>query len=149
MTTRSRNYHGISEIAKAGKHRWEDAQAMLYAGRWRGAMYLAGYTVECALKTKLMTRFRCRNLKGLEEVLHRRGLLGKTMSVFTHQLEVLLQLTDSSDRLRSNASMWASFSVVNQWIPAWRYSADLGTSEEATAFVQSVAAALRWIENNI
>ena len=149
MSKRARPYDGISEISKAGKHRWDDAQAMLQAGRWRGAMYLAGYTVECALKTKLMTQFRCHNLKELEDALHQRGVLGKAASVFSHQLELLLQLTGSSKRLRRNASVWSSFSAVNHWIPAWRYAADLANEREATRFMQASSATLRWIENNI
>ena len=39
------HYHGISEQSKAAKHRWDDAQPLFAAERWRGAMYLAGYSV--------------------------------------------------------------------------------------------------------
>ncbi len=41
--------YGVSEQEKAGKHRMQDARVLLNAGRWRGAMYLAGYSVECLL----------------------------------------------------------------------------------------------------
>ena len=47
----SRNlYYGVSEQGKAGKHRLDDARALLNSVRWRGAMYLAGYAVECLLR---------------------------------------------------------------------------------------------------
>jgi hypothetical protein len=68
-------YFGVTEQSKAAKHRWDDAQALLAAGRWRGAMYLAGYAVECLLKATLMRRFGCRQLAELEEELRRRGTL--------------------------------------------------------------------------
>lgn len=58
---------GVSEQAKAGKHRMDDARALLNSVRSRGAMYMAGYSVECLLKTKLMRMFNCRHLKELEE----------------------------------------------------------------------------------
>jgi len=68
-------YYGVSEQRKAGKHRLEDAQALLNKSRWRGAMYMAGYAIECLLKTKLMRMFDCRHLRELEEELQTRGLL--------------------------------------------------------------------------
>jgi len=45
-------YGGISEQSKASKHRLDDARALLNAGRWRSAMYLSGYAVECLIKIK-------------------------------------------------------------------------------------------------
>ncbi len=52
-------FYGLSEQTKAGKHRMDDALTLLNAVRWRGAMYMAGYSVECLLKSKLMHMFRC------------------------------------------------------------------------------------------
>ena len=46
--------NGISELARASRHRFADARALLREARWQGAMYIAGYAVECLLKTKLM-----------------------------------------------------------------------------------------------
>jgi hypothetical protein len=120
----SRQQHdGISEQLKAAKHRGDDAMALQSAGRWRGGMYLGGYSVECLLKSKLMGRFGCRNLRELETELQRRGSITAGASVFTHQLEVLLSLSQSMDRLRQNQSAWQQFNFVNRWTPAWRYGA--------------------------
>ena len=66
-------YGGVSEQRKAGKHRLDDARALFEKQRWRGAMYLAGYSIECLLKTKLMERHGCRNLNELEDELGLRG----------------------------------------------------------------------------
>lgn len=41
---------GITEQSKASAHRGDDAHALLNATRWRGAMYMAGYSVECSLR---------------------------------------------------------------------------------------------------
>ena len=57
------SFYGVSEQGKAGKHRLEDARVLLKADRWRGAMYMAGYSVECLLKTRLMRMFGCRHLQ--------------------------------------------------------------------------------------
>ena len=64
----NRNLHnGVSELAGASRQRLADAKALLNASRWRGAMYMAGYAVECLLKTKLMHIYNCQNLGELEE----------------------------------------------------------------------------------
>src|SRR5271168_2661627 len=99
-------FYGISEQGKAGKHRIDDARALLNAVRWRGAMYMAGYSIECLLKTKLMKMFECRHLRELEEELQRREMLSVHATIFTHQLELLLRLSNSLDRLRRNEEHW-------------------------------------------
>jgi hypothetical protein len=95
-------FHGVSEQGKAGKHRMDDARALLNAVRWRGAMYMAGYSVECLLKTKLMRTFDCRHLRELEEELQRRGMLPAQATVFTHP-------SDAKDFL-------AAVEKVSHWI---------------------------------
>src|SRR4051794_21495707 len=127
----ARNLHsGVSEQAKASKHRLDDAHALFAVARWRGAMYLAGYSVECLLKAKLMRMYDCRHLDELDEELRRRGVLSDDATVFTHRLEPLLALTGARDRLRASRELLGEFSIVNQWMPAWRYSSDLSSRED-------------------
>jgi len=142
-------FYGVSEQGKAGKHRMDDARALLNATRWRGAMYIAGYAVECLLKMKLMRVHNCRHLRELEEELQRRGLLAAQTTIFTHQLELLLRLTSAIDRLRQNEEYWRLFNLVNRWVPAWRYTADLSNSDDAKDFVAAVEKLSQWIENNV
>jgi len=56
---------GISNMNRASLRPREDAQALFDARRYRGAMYVAGYAVECLLKTKLMGMFKCDTLTAL------------------------------------------------------------------------------------
>lgn len=104
---------GVSEQEKAGRHRLDDAQALLDAGRFRGSMYLADYAVERLLKTKLMKRHRCYNLRGLEDELRSRGVLASESTLFMHRLEVLFGLTGGMGRIKANASLWRHFLMVN------------------------------------
>lgn len=143
------SYYGISEQRKAGKHRMTDAKALYAATRYRGAMYLAGYSIECLLKTKLMRMYDCRHLRELEEELQRRGLLSAQASVLTHQLELLLRLAQGLDRLRQSEEHWKLFNMVNRWVPAWRYAADLSNPEDAGDFLAAVDRLSHWIENNL
>lgn len=142
-------YMGISEQSKASKHRLEDAYALLNAGRWRGAMYMSGYAVECLIKTKLMRIYGCRNLYELEYELQRRGKLASHATVFTHHLELLLRLTQTFDRLRQNRNIWPQFNIVNRWMPAWRYSSNLANSQDAEVFLEAVENIMDWIDNNM
>ena len=95
-------YTGVSEQAKASTHRLDDARALFNSGRWRGAMYMAGYAVECLLKTKLMQMYSCRTLRELEDELQRRGALAEHATVFTYHLELLLRLIQRLDQLRQH-----------------------------------------------
>ncbi len=81
--------------------------------------------------------------------MQRRGLLARQATIFTLQLELLLRLTQSFERLRQNQTLWPQFSVVNRWIPAWRYTADLSNRQDAEDFLEAVENIMRWIENNV
>lgn len=112
-------------------------------------MYLAGYSVESLLKAKLMRMFGCSNLIELEDELQRRGLLANRATIFTHQLEVLLRLTNGLDRLRENTELWPLFNIVNRWIPAWRYNPDLSNPDDAEDYLDAVDKIRQWIDNNV
>ena len=142
-------FSGMNDQARAGKNRLFDARVLLDASRYQGAMYLAGYAVECSLKAKLMRIFQCPNLLKLESKLGDRKGIVDGASVYTHQLEILLRFTQSKPRLRQNSEKWRDFLLVNQWIPAWRYSPDLGSHKEALSFLTAVESVLHGIDVNI
>ena len=146
----NRNLHnGISELAGASRQRLADAQALFNAARWRGAMYIAGYAVECLLKTKLIHIYDCKNLEELEDLLRQRSILSADRTVFTHRLEDLLRLTPGYNRLKQNRDLWHMFHAVNLWTPQWRYTAKQATQQEATRFLTRIENILHWINNNL
>ena len=146
----NRNLHdGVSELDGASRQRLADAQALLNASRWRGAMYMAGYAVECLLKTKLMHIYDCKSLRELEDLLRQRSILPVHRTVFTHQLEDLLKLAPGYNRLRQNRDVWHMFHEVNLWTPQWRYTAKHSTRQEATRFLAFIENIMRWIETNL
>ncbi len=112
-------------------------------------MYMAGYAVECLLKTKLMQIYDCNNLGELEDLLRQRSILPAHRTVFTHQLEDLLRLTPGYNRLIRNPEMLSLFNKVNQWTPNWRYISKLTNRREATEFITSIERFIRWINNNL
>jgi hypothetical protein len=112
-------------------------------------MYMAGYAVECLLKTKLMQMYSCRTLRDLEDELQRRGALAEHATVFTHHLELLFRLTRRYDQLRQHRLLWPQFVLVNRWIPAWRYTADVANRQDAADFLEAVAQTMQWLEHNV
>lgn len=142
-------HDGISDQANASRQRLEDAKVLLRASRWRGAMYIAGYAVECLLKTKLMQIYDCKNLRELDDVLQRRFVLPTGGTIFTHQLETLFKLTPSYHRLQQNPDILSLFNVVNRWAPKWRYVSKQTTGDEASFFIDAVEKVMHWIDNNI
>lgn len=146
----NRNLHdGVSELAGASRQRLADAKVLLNASRWRGAMYMAGYAVECLLKTRLMHIYDCKNLRELEDLLRQRSILPVNRTVFTHQLEDLLRLTPGYNRLMRNREMLPLFNKVNQWTPNWRYTSKSTNRREAIEFMTSIESFMQWIDNNL
>jgi hypothetical protein len=41
------------------------------------------------------------------------------------------------------------FNMVNRWVPAWRYTADLSNPDDAKDFLDAVEKFSHWIEHNI
>ena len=64
-------------------------------------------------------------------------------------LAISLRLTQGLDRLRQNEPLWRLFNIVNRWVPAWRYNADLSKREDAEDFLEAVEKVAHWIDNNV
>ena len=93
--------------------RLEDARALLNAARFDGAIYLAGYGVELALKARA-----CRTLgwAGFPET---NAEFKPLLSFRTHDLDVLLRLSGCERRVKTK--YLAEWSAVAQWRPDARY----------------------------
>ena len=96
-----------------------------------------------------MQRSSCQTLRDLEDELQRRGALAEHATVFTHHLELLLRLTQRFDQLRQHQMLWPQFALVNRWIPAWRYTADMANRQDAADFLEAVARIMQWLEPNV
>jgi hypothetical protein len=144
-------FSGVSDQSKVAHHRRDDAQALLQQERWRGAMYMAGYAIECTIKAKLMKVFKKRTLEDLEVELKRRGLIPDRTSLFDHRIELYMRASGRLDTLKGKGKepLWQSFNVANQWLPSWRYNPDQSNRPDAEDFLSAVDTMLKWIRNNI
>lgn len=143
-------HSGRTAQAKAALKRLLDARRLQADGRWRGAMYLAGYSIECKLKARLMEMYGLDTLEQLEAELEKR--LGHHVSLFTHSIEILFSLTGARDRLVNDPKRPAALQAYrrcNAWHPAWRYRPDDGHEDDCLSFMAAVDEFSNFIDKNV
>jgi HEPN domain-containing protein len=103
-----------AELRQIAEERLRDADTLLAAGRYDGAIYLGGYVVELSLKSRIC---RVLNWKGFPQT---RNEFQKYLSFKTHDLDVLLSLSGAEDEIKSR--YFAEWSAVATWDPEARYN---------------------------
>ena len=102
-----------SELKKIAQARIKDGEVLLSSHRYDGAVYLCGYAVEIALKERI-----CRTL-GWPGYPSTGREFANYQSFRTHNLDVLLSLSGSEQKIKTN--FLAEWSVVAEWDPEMRY----------------------------
>ena len=117
----------FQEIAEI---RLREAKALLASGFPEGAYYLAGYAVECALKSCIAKRTR-------EHDFPDKKLVNDSHS---HDLAKLLQLAelkiDLDTAMQGNAAMQSSWDAIQDWSETSRY--ERRNTQEAADLLQAV-----------
>jgi hypothetical protein len=123
----------------ASRHRRKDAEFLQRSARWNGAIYLAGYAIECSLKA-LVCFGECKNnLKDTDPF--KRGVQGAAL----HNLWSLYEATPPSFRNTIEKGDRAS-RLKNAWgiiTTLWqkdhlRYAHKLGNETECKRFLEAV-----------
>ena len=125
---------------RAGKQRFDDAQLLLREERTTGAVYLAGYTVECLLKALVLASVA----PGL-----RRSLLGEFRGNRAHNIEWLGALYRRHVGAAVPRDVTRHLSRVASWSTDLRYATGLVKSREADEFMDSVVAIATWAEGRM
>ena len=104
-----------SELKRLAELRVRDALNLLRGRRYDACYYLAGYAVECALKACIAKQFRASTIPDP----------GRVKSIFTHQLEALVNVAGLAESLneetRIDPDFEAYWNVVKDWKPDRRY----------------------------
>ncbi len=116
---------------RAAQQRLEDAQVLLAGGRTTGAVYMAGYAVECMLKALLLAQSADRA---------RKMLLRSFRGVKAHDFESLKLRYSRIGGARFPGGVTRAFSVVSTWKTDFRYKATMVDRREAETFLRSVQA---------
>jgi hypothetical protein len=103
------------ELLSIAKARLKDADALLKARRYDGAMYLCGYAVELALKARICI------VLGWQGYPSTTGEFRDYQSFRTHNLDILLHLSGREKKIKLN--FLAEWSSIAQWDPSARYKA--------------------------
>jgi HEPN domain-containing protein len=112
-----------------------DARFLLQHGRWHSAVYLAGYAVECKLKSSV-----CEYL----------GVDVLPPAFHTHELQVLLRSAGLAEALQREPSLWACFRRIDvTWDVEIRYSGKPYGQLEAEKFLDDVRRLLKWLNTMI
>ena len=119
------------EIKKIAKARLKDAEVLVAAKRYEGAIYLCGYAVELGLKSRI-----CKTLKW-EGFPSTKKEFERYHSFKTHNLDVLLHLAGIEDRIKTQ--FFADWSAVAEWDPESRYN-PIGNASPAEAHLMISAA---------
>jgi hypothetical protein len=94
-----------------------DAAALLAAGRWSGAYYLAGYAVECGLKACIMAHIEATGV-----IFQDKKYAEKC---WVHKLETLLELANLKPTLdadtAANPALSGNWGITKDWEETSRY----------------------------
>lgn len=122
----------------ASRRRFEDASALHSRQRWRGAVYMGGYAIECSLKSLICYEEKKNNFKETS-VFIKKGLQGASLHDLARLFNNIpsLQRTINLDRTGSYKNAWKT--ITSTWInDELRYSDKLGDELESTNFIQAV-----------
>lgn len=127
-----------SLLRSLSRVRLEDAECLLAASiekrqpsRRNGAVYLGGYSVECALKAKVC------ETQGTETL---------APQYFSHNLDLLAAKTDLWPTLRNDPVAWVAFvKIKSQWNALLRYNMRPWNPVEVRKFLDLVKEFVRWL----
>lgn len=125
---------------RAAKQRFEDAKLLLNAQRTTGAVYLAGYTVECYLKALILSGVASRLREQLLETF--RGRLG-------HDVTWLARLYRDHVRKVIPREVSRHLTRLTEWSTDLRYETGALKKRDAKEFLESVFAIANWAEGSM
>ncbi len=121
----------------ASRRRREDAEALHSADCWTGAIYLGGYTIECALKSLICYNEGKTNFKDTK--IFRNGLSGNSLHSLTRLLAQVpsVQRAIQLDLTNTYKPDWKT--IQNLWQKdALRYSEKKGNQQDSQRFIRAV-----------
>jgi HEPN domain-containing protein len=114
----------------------DDAESLLRASRWPAAYYLAGYAVECALKSCVL-----RHVHDTGAIFSSGDYLKDLSKCWTHDFVLLLKLAGLTAvhgvALGANPAFRAYWEVAEDWEETSRYEEK--TEAEAKALYEAIA----------
>jgi hypothetical protein len=122
----------------------DDAVTLLMSGRFSNAFYLAGYSLQLALKACIARQFSSDDIPDPKFV----------REIYTHDLALLVKLAGLKPvldhEIKSNADFGANWGIVAEWSEASRYESKTAGDAQflITAITDSQNGVLPWIKKH-
>ena len=120
-------------LQQLAEERASEAEVLLNGGKWAGAYYLAGYAVECGLKSCVLAF-----VANQPDIVFRDKKYSE--KCWTHDIGSLVALADLQDArdadTRANPALGLNWLLVQGWSEKARY--DLKLEPEARRFYEAV-----------
>lgn len=120
--------------------RYEEAEVLLNAGYTTGAVYLAGYGIECILKALVLMAVPASA---------RPDKLKSFRGSKAHDYEWLRSEYLLNAGTRFPRDVTQHFTLVNDWSTDLRYTPRSVRADEAEAFLVSAVAIIRWADRRL
>jgi HEPN domain-containing protein len=135
-----------TELQQLSAERIKDAQLLLAAGQWSGAYYLAGYALECALKSCILAR------------IERTGVVFEDKKFaekcWTHDIQELVKQADlmaeRDHAMSANPVLGQTWQVAKDWSELGRYRlfTQLQAERLFLALTDNANGVLPWVKNH-
>ena len=143
------------QLRSVAERRLADAKCLLEsgdAGRVNGAMYLAGFVIECLLKALLLERHP--NLSRPLDAAKLSALDRDVLALlYRHELdEMLAFLPEVEPKLRGvrtpdGTAVWVAFrAICEEWTVYARYSTAIAKPEQGRRYVDTVDEVRKWLK---
>ena len=152
MATRKNPY--MQRFRQTAIQRFEDARVLLRAGRTTGAMYLAGYSVECILKALLLSALS--EPESVVMVKYFRGTIGHDYGMVKsfrgtigHDYGWLRDQYLMSGGAASPKEISRAFVLVGAWSTDIRYEPGAKPAKIAGDFLAETERIIEWAEGRL
>jgi hypothetical protein len=131
-----------TDLQQLADERARDADALLKAGQWSGAYYLAGYAVECGLKACIA------KLTSLHDYPDK----DFASKCYTHNIETLVDVSGLKSQRdadkTANVALGANWLIVKDWSERSRYQqwTELQARKLFAAVTDAANGVLPWIK---
>lgn len=124
-----------ADLQRLAEERIEDSRALLTVHRWPGAYYLAGYAVECGLKSCILA-----HIEKTGAIFADRDYVKRLGDSWTHELVTLVRIAglDAAQGLahQANPNLKVNWSIAKDWNESSRYQ--LKTQADAEALFEAI-----------